>query len=490
MPTHNPQPTTVIPSAVEGIQPTTDNRQPSTKILHIDSNHPLLKEQLQESGFINHEDFTSSKADVEKKIHEYQGIVIRSRFKIDREFIDKATNLKFIARVGAGLESIDCDYAKSKGIALIAAPEGNRNAVGEHTLALLLSLFNNINKANNEVKSGQWNRESNRGHELDGKTIGIIGYGNMGKSFAKKLRGFEVTVLCHDILENVGDQNAKQVSLEALQQKADVLSLHIPWTPETNNMVNQDFINGFQKPFWFINTARGKNVVTADLVSAIENGKILGAGLDVNEYENLSFETLTSAQISESNPLSSRAQSRDLPQPYEYLLNSNKIILTPHIAGWTFESHQRLAQVIVDKIKALYFDTPKSIEPAQKVTGIGGVFFKSKDPKALVTWYGKHLGLKTDDYGSTFWWKDINGADCSTQWSPFKEDTTYFQPSEKAFMQNFRVQNLEALLQNLKQDGVTVVGEIESYDYGKFGWILDPEGNKIELWEPIDKAFQ
>ena len=354
MPTHNPQPTTVIPSAVEGTQPITDNRQPTTKILHIDSNHPLLKEQLQESGFINHEDFTSSKADVENKIHEYQGIVIRSRFKIDREFIDRATNLKFIARVGAGLESIDCEYATSKNIALIAAPEGNRNAVGEHTLALLLSLFNNINKANNEVKSGQWNRESNRGHELDGKTIGIIGYGNMGKSFAKKLRGFEVTVLCHDILENVGDQNAKQVSLEELQQKADVLSLHIPWTPETNNMVNQDFINAFQKPFWFINTARGKNVVTADLVSAIENGKILGAGLDVNEYENLSFETLANKQTSDSEPLSSRAQSRDLPQPYEYLLNSNKVILTPHIAGWTFESHQRLAQVIVDKIKALY----------------------------------------------------------------------------------------------------------------------------------------
>ena len=489
MPTNNEQPATVIPSAVEGIQPTTDNRQPSTKILHIDSNHPLLKEQLQESGFINHEDFTSSKADVEKKIHEYQGIVIRSRFKIDKEFIDKATNLKFIARVGAGLESIDCEYATSKNIELIAAPEGNRNAVGEHTLALLLSLFNNINKASNEVKSGQWNRESNRGHELDGKTIGIIGYGNMGKSFAKKLRGFEVTVLCHDILENVGDQNAKQVSLEELQQKADVLSLHIPWTPETNNMVNQDFINAFQKPFWLINTARGKNVLTSDLVLAIENGKILGAGLDVNEYENLSFETLSNEQSSESDPLSSRAQSRDF-KPYQYLLNSNKVILTPHIAGWTFESHQRLAQVIVDKIKALYFDAPKATDPEVKVTGIGGVFFKSADPKALVAWYGKHLGLKTDDYGSTFWWQDKNGKDCSTQWSPFKADTTYFQPSEKAFMQNFRVHNLEVLLQNLKQEGVTIVGEIESYDYGKFGWILDPEGNKIELWEPIDQAFQ
>ncbi len=447
----------------------------SIKVLHLDSNHPLLMRQLQESGFTNEEDYTSSKETIEQKIHEYHGIVIRSRFKIDKTFLDQAVNLKFIARVGAGLESIDCDYATSKNIQLIAAPEGNRNAVGEHTLALLLALFNNINKANNDIKSGHWNRESNRGHELDGKTVGIIGYGNMGKSFAKKLRGFDVDVLCYDILNNVGDANAKQVSLEELQQKTNILSLHIPWSTATNGLVNHDFINAFQKPFWLLNTARGKNVVTADLVAAIESGKILGAGLDVSEYENLSFETLA---------------SESLPEPYQYLLQSNKVILTPHIAGWTFESHERLAQVIVDKIKALYFGEPKSTEEEKRVTGIGGVFFKSKDPKALVAWYGKHLGLNTDEYGSTFWWKDKNGNDCSTQWSPFKEDTTYFQPSEKAFMQNFRVHDLETLLQNLKQEGVTIIGEIESYDYGKFGWILDPENNKIELWEPIDKAFQ
>ena len=446
------------------------------KILHIDSNHPLLKEQLQQAGFINEEDFTSSKTEIEKKIHEYQGIVIRSRFKIDKTFLDAATNLKFIARVGAGLESIDCDDAANKNIALIAAPEGNRNAVGEHTLALLLSLFNNINKANNEIKSGQWNRESNRGHELDGKIIGIMGYGNMGKSLAKKLRGFDVQVLCYDILENVSDGNAKQVSLQELQEKSDVLSLHTPWTNETNGMVNSDFINAFQKPFWLINTARGKNVVTADLVDAIESGKILGAGLDVIEYENLSFETL--------------ADDSKLPDAYQYLIQSDRVILTPHIAGWTFESHERLAQVIVDKIKALYFGETKSTEPEKRVTGIGGVFFKSIDPKTLMAWYGKHLGLKTDQYGSTFWWKDKNGNDCSTQWSPFNDDTTYFQPSEKEFMQNFRVDNLEVLLQNLKEEGVTIIGEMESYDYGKFGWILDLEGNKIELWEPIDKVFQ
>jgi D-3-phosphoglycerate dehydrogenase / 2-oxoglutarate reductase len=178
--------------------PTTNNQQPTTKILHIDSNHPILKQQLESFGFINDEDFTSSKEVIESKIHNYHGIVIRSRFKIDKSFIDKATNLQFIARVGAGLESIDCDYATSKNITLIAAPEGNRNAVGEHTLAMLLSLFNKLNVADAEVRNGQRHRESNRGHELDGKTIGIIGYGNMGKSFAKKLRGFEVEVLFYD----------------------------------------------------------------------------------------------------------------------------------------------------------------------------------------------------------------------------------------------------------------------------------------------------
>lgn len=309
------------------------------KILHIDSNHPLLWEQLEQAGFQNEADFTSSKQDVEAKIENYHGIVIRSRFKIDKTFLDKATNLQFIARVGAGLESIDCDYAIAKGIHLIAAPEGNANAVGEHAIGMLLSLFNNLNKANNEVKSGQWKREANRGHELEGKTVGIIGYGNMGKSFAKKLRGFDVTVLCYDILPNKGDANATQVSLEELQERADVLSLHTPWTSETDKMINADFINQFKKPFWFINTARGNSVVTADLVEGLKSGKILGAGLDVLEYEKLSFETLFEGEK---------------PAAFEYLLHAESVLLTPHIAGWTFESHEKLAQTIVDKICKLY----------------------------------------------------------------------------------------------------------------------------------------
>jgi len=446
------------------------------KILHIDSNHPMLWDQLQHSGFINHSDFTSSKEEIEAKIQEYQGIVIRSRFKIDKTFLDKATNLQFIARVGAGLESIDCEYALSKNITLIAAPEGNRNAVAEHTLGMILSLFNKLNQADSEIRLGHWNRESNRGYELDGKTVGIIGYGNMGKSFAKKLRGFDVKVLCYDIQENVGDSNAKQVSLAEFQQKVDVVSLHIPWTAQTDKIVDSNFINEFAKSFWIINTSRGKNIVTDHLVAAMQSGKILGAGLDVLEYEKLSFETLF--------------QDKNTPEAFQYLLKAKNVILTPHIAGWTLESHERLAQVIVDKIKAKYFGQAKIAESEQRVTGIGGFFFKSNNPKELVAWYGKYLGLKTDQYGSTFWWKDNDGSNCSTQWSPFAEDTAYFRPSEKQFMQNFRVENLDKLLDKLSDEGVTIIGDVESNAYGKFGWILDIEGNKIELWEPIDKAFQ
>jgi D-3-phosphoglycerate dehydrogenase len=312
----------------------------TVKILHIDSNHNLLWEQLEQAGFQNEADYTSSKELIETKIQNYQGIVIRSRFAIDKTFLDKASNLKFIARVGAGLESIDCEYANSKNIHLIAAPEGNRNAVGEHAIGILLSLMNKLNRADKLVREGKWIREGNRGFELEGKTVGIVGYGNMGKSFAKKLKGFDVEVLCYDILPNVGDENATQVSLKELQANADMLSLHIPWTPETDKLVNYDFINAFNKPFWFINTSRGKNVVTDDLVAALQSGKILGAGLDVLEYEKLSFENLFIAT--------------EKPKAFDYLLQAENVLLTPHIAGWTFESHEKLAQVTVDKIIKLY----------------------------------------------------------------------------------------------------------------------------------------
>lgn len=307
------------------------------KVLHLDTNHPLLLEQLAALGFENREEYKADKHLVEKMIHEYDGIIIRSRFKIDREFLDKATNLKFIGRVGAGLENIDVAYAEEKGIFLAAAPEGNRNAVGEQALGMLLSLFNNLNKADKEIRHGLWDREGNRGLELDGKTVGIIGYGNTGKAFAKKLQGFEVDILCVDILDNVGDKNAKQVSLKELQQRADVLSLHIPQTSLTTGMVNSSFIEAFARPFWLINTARGKAVVTKDLVQAMRSGKILGAALDVLEYEKTSFEDMFS--------------DRSMPEEFNYLIHSDKVLLTPHIAGWTQESKIKLAQTIVDKIE-------------------------------------------------------------------------------------------------------------------------------------------
>ena len=310
------------------------------KILHLDTNHSLLINQLKENGFENYEDYTSSKPEIEDKIHEYDGIVIRSRFTIDKSFLDKATNLKFIGRVGAGLENIDCDYAEKKGINLISAPEGNRNAVGEHALGMLLSLFNKLNKADKEVRKGKWLREENRGVELDGKTVGIIGYGNMGKAFAKKLRGFDVEVICYDIKPNVGDENCKQVSLKKLQEKVDVLSLHTPQTELTLNMVNDEFINNFSKPFWLLNTARGKSVVTKDLVTALESKKILGAGLDVLEYEKRSFENLFTDQ--------------EMPKAFKYLIHAENVLLSPHVAGWTIESNEKLAQTIVDKIKVKF----------------------------------------------------------------------------------------------------------------------------------------
>ncbi|QLE01517.1 hydroxyacid dehydrogenase [Galbibacter sp. BG1] len=305
------------------------------KVLHLDTNHPLLIEKLAAAGFTNDTDYSSSKDEVEAKIAGYDGIIIRSRFRIDDQFLRKATNLKFIGRVGAGLENIDVDTAKELGVKLFNAPEGNRNAVGEHALGMLLSLFNKLNSADKEVRNGIWHREENRGIELDGRTVGIIGYGNMGKAFAKKLKGFNVEVICYDIVGGVGDDNARQVGILEFKKNADVVSLHTPQTAETLQMVNKEFIDSFYNPFWFLNTARGKSVVTADLVEALKSGKILGAGLDVLEYEKSSFENLF---------------TEEMPEALKYLINAENVLLTPHVAGWTVESKEKLAQTIVDKI--------------------------------------------------------------------------------------------------------------------------------------------
>lgn len=308
------------------------------KVLHVDVNHPLIIDQFTSLGFENHEDYSSSKVEIEQKIHEYDGLIIRSRFSIDQSFLNKAKNLKFIGRLGAGLENIDVEYAESLDVFLAAAPEGNKNAVSEHTLGMLLSLFNKLNKADREVRSGKWDREGNRGIELDGKTVGIIGYGNMGKAFAKKLQGFDVEVICYDIEGGVEDENARQVGIMELQQKSDVLSLHVPQTELTIGMVNSEFIDKFHNPIWLLNTARGKCVVTEDLVSALKSEKILGAGLDVLEYEKSSFENMFSDET--------------LPEAFKYLIQAENVILSPHVAGWTLESLEKLAQTVVDKIKA------------------------------------------------------------------------------------------------------------------------------------------
>lgn len=310
------------------------------KILLLDSNHPLITEQLLAKGFILEEDFTSSYDEVLQKINQYDGIIIRSRIPLDKNFLENAQNLKFIARVGAGMENIDLETTKNLGISLINSPEGNRDAVAEHVVAMLLILMNRLFIASEEVKNGIWKREENRGDELLGKTFGIIGYGNMGKATAKRLSGFGVEVIFYDILPNLEDEFAKQVSLEELQERADILSLHIPLDASTEYLVDENFISKMKKNFYLVNTARGKNVKTSALVDALKSGKIKAAALDVLEYEKSSFENLdTSTSLGTRN-------KEDL----QFLLDSEQVIVTPHIAGWTHQSKEKLAQFIVDKI--------------------------------------------------------------------------------------------------------------------------------------------
>ena len=307
----------------------------SYKILAIDSNHECLNNGLREAGFIVDEDYTSPKEIIEQKINEYDGMIVRSRFPIDKDFLAKATNLKFIGRVGAGLENIDEEFAAENNIVLFNSPEGNRDSVGEHAIGMLLMLMHHLCRADNEVRNGIWKREENRGDELKGKTVGIIGYGNMGNAFARRLQGFEVNVICYDILPNKGNDFAKQVSLEEFFEQADVVSLHTPQTPETMQMINEEFISNFKKPFYFVNTARGKSVVTKDLVEVMKTGKILGAALDVLEFEKSSFEKLVASE---------------LPEEFQYLIQADNVVLAPHIAGWTHQSKVKLAKFIRDKI--------------------------------------------------------------------------------------------------------------------------------------------
>ena len=305
------------------------------KILAIDSNHECLNNGLRDAGFIVDEDYVSSKESIEEKIANYDGLIVRSRFPIDKTFLSKATKLKFIGRVGAGLENIDEDFAADRNIVLFNSPEGNRDSVGEHAVGMLLMLMHHLRRADNEVRKGIWKREENRGDELKGKTVGIIGYGNMGNAFAKRLQGFDVDVICYDILPNKGNQYAEQVSLQEFFDRVDVVSLHTPQTPVTTRMINAEFISKFKKPFYFVNTARGKSVVTKDLVDAMKSGQVLGVALDVLEFEKSSFEKLVVS---------------DLPVEFQYLISADNAVLAPHIAGWTHQSKVKLAEFIRDKI--------------------------------------------------------------------------------------------------------------------------------------------
>lgn len=310
------------------------------RVLFIDTVHPYLESHLTRMGHVCVDGSRWSRAELLVAAEGFDGMVIRSRIKMDRELLDAAKNLRFIARAGAGMENIDEEYAKQLGIRCINAPEGNRDAVGEHAIGMLLTLFNRINTADREVRSGLWLREENRGVELLGRTVGIIGYGNTGRAFAKRLSNFGVLIYAYDKLKkNYSDEYVIETGMGSIFEEADVVSLHVPLTEETHHLVNDEFFQRLHNPIYLINTSRGPVVDTAALVRAMQSGKVLGACLDVLEYEGSSFEHLL---------------DDDTPEALQYLLDSPNVILTPHIAGWTHESHMKLSQVLAEKIQMVF----------------------------------------------------------------------------------------------------------------------------------------
>lgn len=306
------------------------------KVVFLDDVHPILKERLFNAGYDCFNSTSEDKDQCVKDIKDAEGIVIRSRFRMDESFLKRAVKLKFIARSGAGMENIDEEYCLSRGIQLFNAPEGNRNAVGEHGLGMLLALFNKLHTADSEVRSGIWDRESNRGIELDGKTVGIIGYGNNGSAFAKKLTGFEVTILAHDkYKKGFGNNVVQEVSLSEIVEQCDIVSFHIPQNEETLFMADEVFFNSFKKAIYIMNLSRGKIVKTSALVAALKSERVLGACLDVLEYEKTSFESFF---------------DQDANDDLNYLLKAKNVILSPHVGGWTEESYFKLSNVLADKI--------------------------------------------------------------------------------------------------------------------------------------------
>ncbi|MBT7621034.1 MAG: hydroxyacid dehydrogenase [Lentimicrobiaceae bacterium] len=306
------------------------------KILFIDSTQSELSIMLEEQGFICESFSNFSRDEYKKIVSGYVGIVIRSKVKLDEDFLQHCHGLKFIARVGAGMENIDVAYAEKCNIICLNAPEGNRDAVGEQALGMILALFNRIIVSDREVREGKWIREGNRGIELSNKTVGIIGYGNTGSAFAKKLAGFGVKVISYDKYKtDYSDNYVLESTMEKLFDECDIVSLHTPLTDETQDLVNNDFLESFRKNIYIVNTSRGKILNTADLVSALDRGKVIGACLDVIEYEGLSFEDV------------------NIPKEFKELIKNNNVILTPHIAGWTHESNHKMALTIARKIGEL-----------------------------------------------------------------------------------------------------------------------------------------
>lgn len=305
------------------------------RVLVTDNTHPILKETLESAGHQVTVDSGVSYESLLSQIKEYDAMVVRSKIVIDRNFLDHARHLKCIGRVGAGMETIDVAYAESLGIRCLNSPEGNRDAVGEHALGLLLTLFNHLTRADSQVRQGIWHREENRGLEIKGKTVGIIGFGNMGAAFAQRLQGFECDIIAYDKYKPHGYAPAyvKEVSLEELQARAEVVSLHVPLTDETHHMVNRRFIQQFSHDLYLINTSRGPVVKTEDLAQAVKEGRVKGAALDVLEYEDMSKDGLDT-----SHP--------DL----QYLLTCPNMVFSPHVGGWTVESKYKLAKVLADKM--------------------------------------------------------------------------------------------------------------------------------------------
>ncbi|MFM6953496.1 MAG: NAD(P)-dependent oxidoreductase [Sphingobacteriaceae bacterium] len=307
---------------------------PAKRLLIVDDLHPLFKQEAEALGYKVSNEPSISREQALALITDCEGLAIRTKFKVDKEFIDAAPQLKWIARAGAGMDNVDEAYAQSKGITCINAPEGNADAVGEHTVGMLLTLLNKFRQADMQVRNGVWNREANRGWELKGRTVGIIGYGHMGQSFAQKLQGFGVQVIAYDKYKtDFSDAFAKEVSMEEIVKHSDVLSLHVPLTRETKYLVNQEYLFHFRKPIFLLNTSRGEVLDTLALLKTLKDGKVLGAGLDVLETEK--FPALGEQTW------------------YPELVAQPNVLLSPHVAGWTQESYRKISEVLAQKLKNL-----------------------------------------------------------------------------------------------------------------------------------------